>query len=502
MTTHSLHVFPEPALTFAYGQAVEHPRDGLTLFGPLDEGQPVGLRVGVIGTRAGIALFRAWARRIRGPLADVGHPAARPAFPGFQAAFGVPWKEDPVITISVDDGELARAVHLDDRHQRVYRTVDVFVTPLLEAVRREEVAPDLWFIVIPDDVYAYCRPRSTVPQTERVRVATPLNPRWARSLRRAPSLFAADNVAAVAYHYEVDFHNQLKARLLPHSTPTQIARESTLAPQRLPGIKRDVSKMQAAVAWSLSTAAFYKAGFRPWKMSGVREGVCYIGLTFKRDLTADDPRSACCAAQMFLDSGDGIVFRGAVGPWYNEETEDYHLTRQAARELVGVAVGEYTRQRRGPPLELFLHGRVWFAEEEWRGFFDAIDSARTNLVGIRIRTEGDLRLFRLGSHPVLRGTAYIRTPRRAYLWTRGFTPRLGTYVGREVPRPLSVDVVRGQIDIETVLSDVLALTKLNYNACILGDGLPVTLRFADAVGEILTAGPVTGNNPLPFKFYI
>lgn len=37
--------------------------------------------------------------------------------------------------------------------------------------------------------------------------------------------------------------------------------------------------------------------------------------------------------------------------------------------------------------------------------------------------------------------------------------------------------------------DVLNLTKLNFNACIYGDGLPVTLRFADAVGEILTAGP-------------
>lgn len=34
---------------------------------------------------------------------------------------------------------------------------------------------------------------------------------------------------------------------------------------------------------------------------------------------------------------------------------------------------------------------------------------------------------------------------------------------------------------------VLALTKLNYNACIYGDGQPVALSFADAVGEIVTA---------------
>jgi hypothetical protein len=53
-----------------------------------------------------------------------------------------------------------------------------------------------------------------------------------------------------------------------------------------------------------------------------------------------------------------------------------------------------------------------------------------------------------------------------------------------------------------VLTDVLALTKLNYNACIYADGLPVTLKFANAVGEILTAGPVQGTPPLPFKHYI
>ncbi len=40
------------------------------------------------------------------------------------------------------------------------------------------------------------------------------------------------------------------------------------------------------------------------------------------------------------------------------------------------------------------------------------------------------------------------------------------------------------------MGDVMSLTKLNFNACIYGDGLRVTLRFADLVGENLTAGPV------------
>jgi hypothetical protein len=104
--------------------------------------------------------------------------------------------------------------------------------------------------------------------------------------------------------------------------------------------------------------------------------------------------------------------------------------------------------------------------------------------------------------PVLRGLAHVRHERSGYLWTRGYTPRLLTYVGREVPRPLRIDVLRGDADIATVFADIMALTKLNYNTCLLADGTPVTLRFADAVGEILTAGPVRDDNPLPFKHYI
>ena len=54
------------------------------------------------------------------------------------------------------------------------------------------------------------------------------------------------------------------------------------------------------------------------------------------------------------------------------------------------------------------------------------------------------------------------------------------------------------------MKDILALTKLNYNTCNFADGLPVTLKFANAVGEILTSAPAKNVDvpPLPFKYYI
>ncbi|MDP1765361.1 MAG: hypothetical protein Q8K83_00525, partial [Methylotenera sp.] len=52
---------------------------------------------------------------------------------------------------------------------------------------------------------------------------------------------------------------------------------------------------------------------------------------FKKDAVSADPGNACCGAQMFLDSGDGVVFRGAVGPWYSPTSKQFHLSKEKAK---------------------------------------------------------------------------------------------------------------------------------------------------------------------------
>ncbi len=126
------------------------------------------------------------------------------------------------------------------------------------------------------------------------------------------------------------------------------------------------------------------------------------------------------------------------------------------------------------------------------------------MVGVRIRQSKDIRLFTDQTMPVMRGMAYLHSDTRAYLWTTGYVPRLDTYPGWEVPNPLAVDVLHGKALLEVVLSDVMGLTKLNYNSAAYSATLPVTLGFADAVGEILMAAPEDGPPipPLPFRYYI
>jgi len=211
----------------------------------------------------------------------------------------------------------------------------------------------------------------------------------------------------------------------------------------------------------------------------------------------------CCGAQMFLDSGDGVVFRGAVGPWYSPDNKQFHLTRDKARELMSLIINAYKDAHGGQaPTELFIHGKTRFNYNEWLGFQDSV-SDDCNVVCVRIREDRTLKLYRLGMTNIPRGLAWAESGKQGYLWSKGFIPRLQTYPGREVPNPLSIEIVRGDADINVVMGDVLALTKLNYNACLYGDGVPVTLRFADTIGEILTAGPIQSDlPPLPFRYYI
>jgi len=500
MTRLPLLKLREPKLRFGHNQALEDPRDGLTLFGPLDEGKTFGVRPAVIGTADGIRRFWRWVEQIQRPIDD--RKISRPPFPGFEAAFNVPFSQRGVFEIPLDKRELIDACHIEDRHQRVHRVVRLFAEPI-KAALKDEAKADVWFAIVPDEVYASCRPESVVPRNLRTPFEARISKGIARKLLSEPSFFEELNEDATPYRYQPHFHNQLKAVLLDDETPTQIIRESTIAPTDFlnpMGYPKRKVGLPSEIAWNLCTTAFYKAGARPWKLAEVRPGVCYLGIVFKLDETGPDGRWSSCGAQMFLDSGDGLVFKGTGGPWYSATTNSYHLDEEAARQLLDTAVAEYKLRAGKPPDELFIHGKARFDDAEWRGFLSGAPPS-TRVVGVRIRLAEDLRIYRPGAHALLRGLAFVRDERTAFLWANGFIPRLQTYPGREVPRGLLVDVCRGRADVRTVLNDVLALTKLNYNACIYGDGQPVTLSFADAVGEILTAGPVSGA-PLPFKLYI
>ncbi|MCC6611667.1 MAG: hypothetical protein IT515_18595 [Burkholderiales bacterium] len=510
-----IHV-AEPQLEFRYGQKVEHPRDGLYLFGPVDAATaPRAVRYGVIGTPEALRRFKEWASRVSSYI-DVPPPgrmskdieAHHVAFPGFSETFYASWSPSPARTITeIDEADLRRRMNIANRNEAVKAAVDAFVEHLVTAQNRDEFPPSFWYVVIPEFIYELGRPKATVPVGDRIAGQVSISEKKAARLAVQPTLFGEAEKEAEIYKYERNFRRQLKARLLNHQIVTQIVRETTLTPHEFPKANSTDPKRRvedaATIAWKLGTGSYYKSGGKPWQLADVRPGVCYVGLVYKEQPKENDARWACCAAQMFLSDGDGVVFRGALGPWYQPDTKQYHLSREAARALIATVLEEYRRDHPDNPAELFIHAKSSFSDEEWAGFKEASDGTRTNLVGVQIADAWDwLKLFRPGSYPTVRGTAMLTAGNAGFLWTSGYVPRLDTYMGPDTPNPLHVAIRRGNADLQTVLKDVLSLTKINFNTCLFNDRSPVTIRFADAIGDILVAAPVAKEPRLPFKYYI
>lgn len=504
--------YPEPKLRFDYNQSLLDPRDGLTLFGPFDKGKINDFNIGIIGTKKGIERGFNWLKKLHSPIFNEETDIARPFFPGFEEVYGIKTNFKSIIKRTIDEAKLEYFYTFVDDHQRVANIVNLYLKEIFDHLDSSEMKVDLWCIIIPDMVYKLCRIMSFVPKKDGILVGIKNeNTKWNETFFENEEL----KEMRQAYYYENHFHNQLKYKLLKYKVVTQIIRENTIAyfdfVNKNGEPKKDLRKFDTAIAWNISTTMYYKLGGKPWKLDYIRERVCYIGLVFKKDERNRDPHYACCAAQMFLDSGDGLVFKGALGPWYNPDNFEYHLTREAAIDLIIKSLRAFKKENGFSPKEIFLHGRTYFGEEEWLGFGDGVaqfmqqenNNENINLVGVRIVDEKRFKLYREFTFPVLRGSILKLNNWSAYVWTRGFIPRIQSILGLETPNPLSVKIIKGKSDIETVCRDIISLTKLNYNACIYGDGFPITLKFANIIGEILTAGPSDNDlEVLPFKYYI
>ncbi len=504
--------FLEPPLEFGFGQKTAHPKDGLFLYGPHSRtGRAKEIRVGIIGTAAGIGYFRTWAQRIKGrievPPPGKGEKADRihlANFPGLEPTFGINFDPSHCVGYPIDLKDIDRTTRILNPHEAVAKTVDLYLAKAKRHLSQEEHVIDVWVLVLPEIIFERCRPASK-------RTGLPKEKGDFGKKQKKPANLPllgdmVDQESEAIFEDVPDFHRQVKAHFLTIA-PTQLLRETTLAPEAFKNkAGYPVRKTQdpATVAWNIATGLYYKTQPRPpWRLSDVRPKVCYVGLVYK-NLPNDKNGHACCAAQMFLNEGDGVVFRGANGPWKTGDFE-YHLRPDAAKKLLGTVLDTYAQTHDGPPRELFIHGQTYFNDEEWKAFEDAAPK-ETNVVGVRIRqTGGDTKLFRDGDYPVLRGTAMLLDDRNAYLWTTGYVPQLATYIGPETPNPLFITVLRSKgamPDIRTVLQDIMGLTKINYNSCSFNDGLPVTVRFAKMVGEVLTMGSAEGADRQPFKFYV
>src|SRR5262249_17043490 len=140
----------------------------------------------------------------------------------------------------------------------IYQTVWLFEQPIRNRLRDDDIQVDVWFVVIPDEVWRYGRPLSRLSRDEAIYSGPALGHRVARRLFKEPSLFQEEMDAAEVYRYELNFHHQLKARLIRTRAVVQVVRESSLNFDEDEEIY--IRRMQdpATLAWNLCTTALFQ----------------------------------------------------------------------------------------------------------------------------------------------------------------------------------------------------------------------------------------------------
>ncbi len=503
----SIQRIREQNLTFGGDLPAPDPKTGITLFGPYSKSLRE-ITVGIIGDATTVdevrRLLEMCTRRIEAPI---DYPLWTQDFPGMR-------RDSPFSCELIMRPEWCKTLRLEDierldgvkgLNRRIGLAVDLFGNEIRKMKERED-SPWVYICAPPRQMMDLCLPsegdesgkRGKQASADRRKYIQLDRPEGQKSLS---AFFPELRQIEEEYLQQVagdNFHNFLKAKAMMLHIPTQFIRPYTL--DKLFGAQKGKVQDIATLAWNLCIGLYYKSGGRPWKFTTIPSGTCFIGISFYREKDAFGGGVGTSLAQVFTPEGEGLILRGDRFNW--AKGEEPHLTREGARRLAEKAMKAYVQQVETGPTRVVIHKSSTFKREEREGFKEGIGpQPRHDFVAILERSK-KIKLFRAGEQPVLRGTIVRLPDETRLLFTRGYIPYMHVYPGARVPRPLEItfdEISSPHIDI---CSEILALTRLNWNSSDFNGMLPITLQFSREVGKILREVPPGGAPETRYLFYM
>lgn len=477
----------EPELEFGSGTHIDV-RYGISQFGTLDRGAataPHEIRVGIVGTAETVESVQNWLTACRSGVAAKTTRLVNlfPSFPGFTRdtcfqsvlSFHERWVG------RISNGELSDLVsntRASDLPREAAETFIRYAEQLLEPANVDVVvcAPSRELLAALDAQTGRGPDESEAPLDESAESET-VEP-WRPA-----------------------FHDILKALGMRLAVPLQMVRPPTYEGKGS-GASNGPLQDPATRAWNFHTALYYKAGGIPWRLQreSAALSTCYIGVSFYQSAGGD--RLLTSVAQVFNERGEGVIVRGAPAV-LDKSDRTPHLSSEDANSLMKSAIATYRREHRTSPARVVVHKTSSLNESEIRGFSEAIQQERIELIDLISVRRSLTRLFRLGTNPPLRGTLLHMSRETGLLYLRGSVSFFESYPGMYVPRPLEFELARTGATVRQVATELIALSKLNWNNTQFDGGEPITVRAARRVGDILKCIPIEGGVVQPsFRFFM
>jgi hypothetical protein len=402
-----------------------------------------------------------------------------PDFPGFtsDSIFQCSFINDEINNKSVKQAKIDAILNDSEltNFDRTIRICDLYKEAYIDLIENTLSPPTICFIVIPSTVF---KKLSSIPYKG--------------------NLF-------------FNLRRYLKAQLisLPNAIPVQIILEDTIL-----GKKKSMQDLSMQ-AWNFVVANYYKNTGTPWTLTLKDKHTCFIGISFHKVPNAENNLVRSSIAQAFNYEGKGIVFIGKSFKWDAEvnNTPAPHLTYDYANDLIQEIIQKYKKFNQNiPPNRVIIHKTTdfWTSAQhtdyaEVEGLKDGIRKVLGEDITIDLVTvkSASIKLLRReGGYPVMRGTLLPLDKQTGILYTTGYIPYYETFPGQHIPHPLEISIFEGESTLKRVSEEILALTKLNFNNCNFFDSLPITLRFAQKVGEIIQYAEEDATLPDKYFFYM
>lgn len=306
-----------------------------------------------------------------------------------------------------------------------------------------------------------------------------------------------------------DLHDHIKATSADAGIPTQIVNDGDNGAIEY--------HCRASVMWRLSIALYTKAGGVPWKILNSDPGVAYLGLSYalQRDDTGTD--FVTCCSQIFDSDGAGLEFLAYRTEGARIIRDNPYLSRDDMRRVISRSLTLYRKRHGGAsPKHLVVHKSTDFKHSEIQGSFDAWNQdsnlsliqvqRNTKWRGIKIDApKGDGRKGVPANYPCSRGSYAFLGGREVLLWTQGVVPEIsGNFYkeGKGIPRPLLLRRFAGHGGFDERCTEVMGLTKMDWNNDALYNRSPVTLSYASRLASILKRVPNASGGPYPLRLFI
>ena len=265
------------------------------------------------------------------------------------------------------------------------------------------------------------------------------------------------------YTEEVLLYDYLKKRLLEKMIPSQIVLNTTL--------RRKPSKGWEFIVLNVAEQIMAKTGNVPYKIKTGIEGADYfVGLDVSR-ITRGNTLNVGAFTKIFAKDGTFLKYK-----LISEKTFGESISRKAIQELF-LTLKELEAEE-GARIIIHRDGR--FLKDEVESFRNFAKEFNYKLELLEIIKRGNPRIFAGDKKHMIKGDFYKLNENTLILATYNNVYR-GTH------QPLKLRKVFGELPIETLASQILSLTLMNYSS-FQPIKLPATTHYSDKITKLLLRG--------------